>query len=102
MSKQSNQRKHSELATRIRDAYGGTPIAPIRSQLEELDIEGAYVNRRIDTPVVVVEYNYWNRRNEPRRAVRRAAVPATRDRVDTALLALQIAKLAKEVREERV
>jgi 2-keto-4-pentenoate hydratase len=49
MSKQSNQRKHSELATRIRDAYGGTPIAPIRSQLEELDIEGAYAIQQENT-----------------------------------------------------
>ena len=46
MSKQS---KHSELATRIRDAYAGTPIAPIRSQLAEFDIDAAYAIQQENT-----------------------------------------------------
>lgn len=34
--------KHSELAGRIRAAYAGAPIAPIRSQLAKLDVDAAY------------------------------------------------------------
>ena len=45
----SKQTKHSELATRIRDAYAGTPIAPIRSQLAELDIDAAYAIQQQNT-----------------------------------------------------
>ena len=45
----SKQTKHSELATRIRDAYAGTPIAPIRSQLAELDIDTAYAIQQENT-----------------------------------------------------
>jgi 2-keto-4-pentenoate hydratase len=45
----SEQTKHSELATRIRDAYAGTPIAPIRSQLVELDIDAAYAIQQQNT-----------------------------------------------------
>jgi hypothetical protein len=39
--KMSKQTKLSELAARIREAYAGTPIPPIRSQLAELDIDAA-------------------------------------------------------------
>lgn len=41
--------KHSELAARIRDAYAGTLIAPIRSQLAELDIDAAYAIQQENT-----------------------------------------------------
>lgn len=38
----SQQNTHSELATQIRAAYAGTPIAPIRPQLTNLDVDAAY------------------------------------------------------------
>ena len=38
----SQQTKHGELAAGIRVAYAGTPIAPIRSRLAELDVDAAY------------------------------------------------------------
>jgi 2-keto-4-pentenoate hydratase len=45
----SKQTKHSELAARIREAYAGTPIAPIRSQLSELDVDAAYAIQQENT-----------------------------------------------------
>ena len=45
----SKQIKHSELAARIREAYAGTPIAPIRSQLAELDLDAAYAIQQENT-----------------------------------------------------
>jgi len=46
MSKQAN---HGELAFRIREAYAGTPIEPIRSKLAELDIDAAYAIQHENT-----------------------------------------------------
>lgn len=45
----TKQTKHGELAARIRSAYAGTPIAPIRSQLAELDIDAAYAIQQENT-----------------------------------------------------
>ena len=45
----SKQNKHREMATRIREAYAGSPIAPIRSQLAELDIDAAYAIQQENT-----------------------------------------------------
>jgi 2-keto-4-pentenoate hydratase len=45
----SQQTKHNELAARIRDAYAGSPIAPIRSQLAELDVDAAYAIQQENT-----------------------------------------------------
>jgi 2-keto-4-pentenoate hydratase len=45
----SKQTKHSELAAQIREAYAGTPIAPIRSQLAELDVDAAYAIQQENT-----------------------------------------------------
>jgi 2-keto-4-pentenoate hydratase len=45
----SKQTKHSELAARIREAYAGTPIAPIRSQLSEVDVDAAYAIQQENT-----------------------------------------------------
>jgi 2-keto-4-pentenoate hydratase len=46
MTKQS---KRGELAAWIRDAYSGTPIAPIRSQLADLDVDAAYAIQQENT-----------------------------------------------------
>ena len=45
----SQQTKHSELAARIRAAYAGTPIAPIRPQLADLDVDAAYAIQQENT-----------------------------------------------------
>ena len=45
----TNQSKHRELAARIRDAYAGTAIAPIRSQLTDLDVDAAYAIQQENT-----------------------------------------------------
>jgi len=49
MSHVSQQSTHSELAARIRFAYAGAPIAPIRSQLAELDVDAAYAIQQQNT-----------------------------------------------------
>ena len=41
--------KHGELAARIRAAYAGAPIAPIRSQLADLDVDAAYAIQQENT-----------------------------------------------------
>lgn len=46
MIKQAN---HSELAARIRGAYAGTPVPPIRSQLADLDVDAAYAIQQENT-----------------------------------------------------
>jgi len=38
----NQQTKHGEFAAQIRAAYAGNPIAPIRTQLAELDVDAAY------------------------------------------------------------
>ena len=35
----NQQAKHSDLAAQIRGAYAGSPIAPIRPQLADLDVD---------------------------------------------------------------
>ena len=45
----NQQTKHGELAARIRAAYAGTPIAPIRPQLAELDVDAAYAIQQDNT-----------------------------------------------------
>ena len=45
----SQQNKHSELAAQIRAAYAGTPIAPIRTQLADLDVDAAYAIQQENT-----------------------------------------------------
>jgi 2-keto-4-pentenoate hydratase len=45
----NQQPKHGELAARIRAAYAGTPIAPIRAQLAELDVDAAYAIQQENT-----------------------------------------------------
>jgi 2-keto-4-pentenoate hydratase len=45
----SQQTKHSELATKIRAAYAGTPIAAIRPQLADLDVDAAYAIQQENT-----------------------------------------------------
>src|SRR5258705_1794699 len=45
----SQQNKHSELAAQIRAAYAGTPIAAIRPQLADLDVEAAYAIQQENT-----------------------------------------------------
>jgi 2-keto-4-pentenoate hydratase len=45
----SQQTKHSELAAQIRAAYVGTPIAPIRPQLANLDVNAAYAIQQENT-----------------------------------------------------
>jgi 2-keto-4-pentenoate hydratase len=45
----SQQTKQGELAARIRAAYVGTPITPIRMQLAELDIDAAYAIQQENT-----------------------------------------------------
>ena len=45
----NQQIQHVELAARIRAAYAGTPIAPIRPQLTELDVDAAYAIQQLNT-----------------------------------------------------
>ena len=45
----NQQIQHGELAARIRAAYAGTPIAPIRPQLAELDVDAAYAIQHENT-----------------------------------------------------
>ena len=45
----NQQTKHGELAALIRAAYAGTPIAPIRSQLADLDVDAAYAIQQENT-----------------------------------------------------
>src|SRR5258708_12442363 len=45
----SQQDKHSELAAQIRAAYAGTPIAAIRPQLADLDVDAAYAIQQENT-----------------------------------------------------
>ena len=45
----NQQAKHSELAAQIRGAYAGVPIAPIRPQLADLDVDGAYAIQQENT-----------------------------------------------------
>src|ERR1043166_6617066 len=45
----NQQAKHSELAAQIRAAYAGAPIAPIRPQLADLDVDGAYAIQQENT-----------------------------------------------------
>src|ERR1700736_896497 len=45
----NQQTKHGELAARIRAAYAGTPIGPIRPQLAELDVDAAYAIQQENT-----------------------------------------------------
>ena len=45
----NQQTKHGELAARIREAYAGTPIAPIRTQLADLDVDAAYAIQQENT-----------------------------------------------------
>jgi 2-keto-4-pentenoate hydratase len=40
---------HESAAARLRAAYSGSPIAPLRDTLEPTDIEGAYAVQRINT-----------------------------------------------------
>ena len=37
----SQETQYGELAARIRAVYAGTPIAPIRTQLADLDVDAA-------------------------------------------------------------
>jgi 2-keto-4-pentenoate hydratase len=43
------QIKHGDLAARIRNAYVGTPIPPIRTQLALLDVDAAYAIQQENT-----------------------------------------------------
>ena len=45
----SQQTRHSELAAQIRAAYAGIPIAPIRPQLPDLDVDAAYAIQQENT-----------------------------------------------------
>ena len=45
----NQQTDHGELAARIRAAYAGTPIAAIRTQLAEFDVDGAYAIQEANT-----------------------------------------------------
>jgi 2-keto-4-pentenoate hydratase len=45
----NQQTKRGELAALIRAAYAGTPIAPIRPRLAELDVDGAYAIQQENT-----------------------------------------------------
>ncbi|MBN8974136.1 MAG: fumarylacetoacetate hydrolase family protein [Rhizobiales bacterium] len=56
----SQQTKYSELAAEIRGAYAGTPIAPIRPRLAELDVDAAYTIQQENTV-------YWEK--EGRRVI---------------------------------
>ena len=44
-----SQTEHGELAAQIRAAYAGTPIAPIRPKLAELDVDAAYAIQEANT-----------------------------------------------------
>jgi len=56
----NQQTKYGEVAARIRAAYAGTPIAPIRPQLTDLDVDAAYAIQQENTA-------YWE--TEGRRLV---------------------------------
>jgi len=43
----NQQTKHDKLAAQIRAAYAGTPIAPIRTQLADLDVDGNALGARV-------------------------------------------------------
>lgn len=45
----SQQTKYGELAAQIRAAYDGAPIAPIRTQLADLDVDAAYTIQQVNT-----------------------------------------------------
>jgi 2-keto-4-pentenoate hydratase len=45
----NHQTKQNEVAARIRAAYAGTPIAPIRPQLADLDVDAAYAIQQENT-----------------------------------------------------
>src|SRR5258707_10446250 len=45
----NQQTKHGELAAGIRAAYAGSPIAPIRTQLADLDVDAAYAIQQENT-----------------------------------------------------
>src|SRR5258705_1070148 len=45
----NQQTKHGELAARIRAAYAGVLIAPIRTQLADLDVDAAYAIQQENT-----------------------------------------------------
>lgn len=45
----SQQNKHSDIAARIRAAYASMPIAPIRPQLADLDVDAAYAIQQENT-----------------------------------------------------
>jgi 2-keto-4-pentenoate hydratase len=55
MLQMGQQNNHSELAAKIRAAYAGVPIAPIRSQLTELDVDAAYAIQQANTAHWVAE-----------------------------------------------
>lgn len=55
------QTKHGELAAQIRAAYAGTPIAPMRTRLTDLDVDAAYAIQQENTA-------HWEK--ECRRVVR--------------------------------
>lgn len=40
---------HQELAARLRGAYGGPPVAPLRDGLDPVDVDGAYAVQLINT-----------------------------------------------------
>lgn len=43
------QAKHDDLAARLRDAYRGGAVAPLRDGLDPLDVDGAYAVQTINT-----------------------------------------------------
>ena len=43
------ERQFDDVALRLRDAYGGSPVAPLRDVLEPGDIEGAYAVQDLNT-----------------------------------------------------
>jgi 2-keto-4-pentenoate hydratase len=45
----TTQSKHRELAVRIRDAYAGTAIGPVRAELADLDVDAAYAIQQENT-----------------------------------------------------
>ena len=45
----TQQTKHGDLAARIRADYAGSSIAPIRTQLAELDVDAAYAIQNENT-----------------------------------------------------
>lgn len=44
-----SQDNHDEIAARIRDAYAGPPIAPVRTRLADLDVDAAYAIQQKNT-----------------------------------------------------